>query len=110
MTQCCSWGVAISRPSTAESTEIAGVSAPSAYSNAAPKMPSTIINRRGVSPRASRLPFTSAINASTPPSPLLSARMITTWYLIVTIRINDQKINDKTPNTFPVVTEIACWP
>ena len=110
MTHGCNAGVATSRPSTADRTDTAGVKAPSAYSNAAPKIPSTIINRRGVSPRARRLPFTNAISASTPPSPLLSARMITTWYLIVTIRINDQKINDKTPNTLPGVTGIPCGP
>src|SRR5437764_15043242 len=64
-------GAAISSPSTAESTEIAGVRPPSAYSSADPKMPSTIMRRRGARPRATRLPFTSAIKASTPPSPVV---------------------------------------
>ena len=103
-------GVAISSPSTALSTEMAGVSAPSAYSSADPKMPRTIMIRRGDSPRARRLPLTSAIRASTPPSPLLSARMITTWYLIVTTRINDQNTSERTPSTLPGVTAMPWVP
>jgi hypothetical protein len=103
-------GVATSSPSTALSTEIAGVRAPSAYSSADPKMPSTIMMRRGERPRASRVPLTSAIRASTPPSPLLSARMITTWYLIVTTRISDQNTSERTPSTLPGLTAIPWVP
>ena len=66
--------------------------------------------RRGESPRASRLPFTIAIKASTPPSPLLSARMITMWYLIVTTITSDQNTIDMTPSTFPGVTLMPWGP
>ena len=65
---------------------------------------------RGRSPRPRRLPFTSAIRATTPPSPLLSARMITMWYLIVTTRTNDQNTSDRTPITLSDVTGMPCGP
>ena len=41
----------------------------------------------------------SAISASVPPSPLLSARSRIATYLIVTITINAQMISDRMPNT-----------
>ena len=40
---------------------------------------------------------TSAINASTPPSPSLSARMTKIRYLTETTSVIDQKISDSTP-------------
>ena len=62
-------------PSTADSTEIAGVIMLSPRNRAAPKMPST------ASPTATRRPpgmvsrRSSVISAMMPPSPSLSARM-----------------------------------
>src|SRR5207237_1072540 len=78
--------------------------------SADPKMPSAIMRRRGDSPRARRLPLTSAMRASTPPSPLLSARMITMWYLIVTTITRDQNTSESTPSTLPGVTGMPCVP
>src|SRR5207245_10009589 len=78
--------------------------------SADPKMPSTILLRRRETPLAIRLPFTIAIKASTPPSPLLSARMITMWYLIVTTITGDQNTIDRTPSTFPGVTLMPWGP
>ena len=103
-------GVATRMPSTALMTEIAGVKAPSAYSNAAPKIPSTVIKPRGESPFATRLPWTNAMRARTPPSPLLSARMMMRWYLIVTTRMSDQQIRESTPSTLPGVNGMLCGP
>ncbi len=86
-------------PSTALSTEIAGVRAPSPYSSPAPIRISTAGRvafpladlRRKSGSRASR--------ASTPPSPWLSARMMNVRYLIVTTRVSAQKTSDATPST-----------
>ena len=39
----------------------------------------------------------NAASASTPPSPLLSARMMKTTYFTVTTTTNAQKISDKAP-------------
>ena len=43
--------------------------------------------------------WASAISASVPPSPLLSARIRKTTYLIVTIRTSAQITSDTTPST-----------
>ena len=40
-----------------------------------------------------------AVNANTPPSPWLSARIIIKTYLMLTTIIKDQVIKDKTPKT-----------
>jgi hypothetical protein len=85
--------VATSSPSTAESTEMAGVITPSPYRSAEPKSPSMMSAYlvRLTSCQFARLGFllfssatdafgwptraAKAMSASTPPSPLLSARM-----------------------------------
>ena len=46
----------------------------------------------------------SAISAMMPPSPRLSARMISTTYLSETITISAQKIVDRPPSTFSGVS------
>ena len=50
------------------------------------------------------LPFSpwvpSVASASTPPSPLLSARMIRVTYLIVTVSVTAQNSVDSTPSTW----------
>src|SRR5829696_5035565 len=43
---------------------------------------------------------TSARSASTPPSPRLSARRMKATYLMLTMRMSDQRIIDSTPYTF----------
>jgi len=46
---------------------------------------------------------TSAISASTPPSPRLSARITTTTYLRVTTMMSTQVISDRMPSTLSCV-------
>lgn len=88
-------------PSIALSTEIAGVIIPSPYNNAAPKSPMPVMNII-MGPLFEG--FTSCINASMPPSPSLSARIITSMYQTDIKSDNDQKTKDKTPSTFSSLT------
>jgi hypothetical protein len=83
------------RPSTADSTEIAGVITASPKKNAAPAMPSP--SSRDTLPWATRWP--SAIRAKMPPSPSLSARSSTTTYFNVTISVSAQRMSESTPTT-----------
>jgi hypothetical protein len=53
---------------------------------------------------------TSAVSASTPPSPLLSARSTSVTYLNVTTMMSAQKITDSTPSTLTGVSGSACGP
>jgi len=90
-------GSTILRPSTADSTEIAGVIMLSPKNSAAPNTPraaSSIAVRRlfGTAHRFSRV-----ISAMMPPSPWLSARITNVTYVSVTMIITDQKISDTTP-------------
>src|SRR5215831_4795362 len=80
-----SWGASSFRPSTALSTEIAGVMTPSPYSSAAPIRPTIIRDARQLPLGASRT-SRSANNATIPPSPRLSAPMIRMVYLQERIR------------------------
>ncbi len=83
-------GVATSRPSTAPSTEIAGVIMPSPYSSAVPKMPSAISTGRPTARRDPLLVLSSpsvginAVSARMPPSPWLSARNTSATYFTET--------------------------
>ena len=86
-------------PSTALSTEIAGVSAPSPYSSPAPiristagrvALPLAVLRRKSGS---------SASRARMPPSPWLSARMMNVRYLMVTTSVNAQKTREAIPRT-----------
>src|SRR6478752_4121882 len=47
--------------------------------------------------RAGRPRLINVIRAMMPPSPLLSARMTSSTYVIVTMIVTDQKISDMTP-------------
>ncbi len=49
---------------------------------------------------------TRAVSARSPPSPRLSARMITITYLIVTMRNRDQAISE----TVPRIDRSFTWP
>ena len=95
-TQVCSPGAATSRPSTADSTEIAGVMTPSPKKIAVPKMPTTSSRRRSGG-RSRTACEASASMAIRPPSPLLSARRIRTTYLTETITVSVQNTSDSTP-------------
>jgi hypothetical protein len=87
-------GEASSRPSTAESTVTAGVSAPSPKNNAVPATPITMMALIGNSERCC---VNSAMSASTPPSPLLSLRSTMRTYFNDTVRAMVQKMSDSTP-------------
>ena len=102
-------GETISSPSTADSTEMAGVIAPSPKNRQAPPMP--------IRPSAVRIltltvwRWARAIRARMPPSPLLSARITRATYFTVTVRISDQKISDRMPSTSVRVTptSVKCF-
>ena len=75
-TRCSSDGCATLSPSTADSTEIAGVIMLSPRNSDAPKMPSAASTQLGPPPaRRSARARISVISAMMPPSPSLSARM-----------------------------------
>ncbi len=84
-------GDAVFRPSTADSTEIAGVITASPANSAAPVTPS---RKMIFEPRPSDL-RASAISDSVPPSPLLSARIRKNTYLRVTT-MNKAQISSET--------------
>ena len=53
---------------------------------------------------------TSAVSARIPPSPRLSARMISVTYLSVTTITSDQKMIERMPSTFSGASESWCVP
>ena len=83
------------RPSTAESTDMAGVIMASPKKKAAPIMPSVRTNPLLVLSSVS----TSTTSERIPPSPRLSARMRKKTYFSVTIRISAQISSEATPRT-----------
>jgi len=95
-------------PSTADSTEIAGVIMLSPKNSDAPKIPNaasaSLVRRPPRTPRR-RI---SVISARMPPSPSLSARITSSTYLIVTMIVTDQKINEMTPYTLSSVAGTGC--
>ena len=94
-TACSKIGFTTFSPSTADSTEIAGVITPSPKNSAAPAMPITTTTQR---PRVVTLVRSAnAISARMPPSPRLSARMMTMTYLTVTVSISAQNTRLSTP-------------
>ena len=80
-------------PSTADSTEIAGVIMASPKKRQAPPRPITSITVRA-RPQTGNA---SESNAIVPPSPWLSARITSTTYLIATTSTTAQKTSDNTP-------------
>ena len=88
-------GVTRSRPSSAESTEIAGVMIASPENSAAPATPrkNTKLERRPSARCA------SAIRDSVPPSPLLSARIRNSTYFAVTVKNSAQSKSEIVPIT-----------
>ena len=93
-------GLASLSPSTAESTEIAGVITESPRNIEAPMTPRMKTNAvRRPSARVA-----SAVSESVPPSPLLSARSRISTYFSVTVTISAHTISDSTPSTTSRVT------
>src|SRR5215469_3802789 len=97
-TACLRSGLSSSSPSTALSTEMAGVMSASQKKNAVPASASPTATFAQVLPGISRR-CASANSARMPPSPSLSARMMTVTYLSVTEIVSAQKISDSTPRT-----------
>ena len=93
---CFSAGVAISIPSTADNTEIAGVMTDSPINMQAPSMPRIIKRKYSFVPLLTER-SANAIKDKTPPSPLLSARITNKTYLKVTTKIKAQIIIEMTP-------------
>ncbi len=81
------------RPSTADSTEIAGVSMASPKNRPAPIMPIRSVKRAPRPPAR----WTRAISDRVPPSPRLSNRISTMTYFAVTMIIRVQNISEITP-------------
>ncbi len=104
-TKCFKSGADTSRPSTADSTDTAGVMMPSPKNSPAPMIPTSASPARPRSSSAARC--ASAISARIPPSPLLSARITRMTYLTVTMMISAQKISDSTPRISNSATPVA---
>ena len=83
------------RPSSAESTEIAGVMIASPENSADPATPM----KKMSSVRLPSARWASAISDRMPPSPLLSACIRNSTYLAVTVTISAQTISETTPIT-----------
>ena len=101
-------GAATWTPSTADSTEMAGVIMLSPKNSEAPKMPSAASTAlaRLLPGRARRR--IRAISAMIPPSPSLSARITNRTYVTVTMIVTDQKISETTPKTLSCDTLTGC--
>ena len=100
--------VPTSRPSTADTTEIAGVSTASPKKSDAPKSPTVRMKKRH-SGCLRTAALASAISAMVPPSPRLSARMTSTTYLSETTIISTQRIADSPPSTLSTLSGMP-WP
>src|SRR5689334_10562950 len=94
-TQTARLGAIVSTPSTADSTEIAGVITESPKNSDAPMTPSARIHV--CLPEKPAL--TSDISDSVPPSPLLSALVTKKTYLMVTVMVSAQTMSDSSPST-----------
>src|SRR5260370_10939417 len=101
-------GAATLTPSTAESTEMAGVIMLSPKNSEAPKIPSaasTIFARLPAGRARRRI---EAIRAMTPPSQSLSARITSRTYVTVTMVVTDQKISETIPKMVSCDTVTGC--
>ncbi len=96
-TSSCNDGATTSTPSTAESTEIAGVMMLSPKNSDAPKIPSAASASTALRPASTRRRSSSAISAMIPPSPSLSARMMSATYLMLTMIVIAQNTSEITP-------------
>jgi hypothetical protein len=90
-------GSIVSVPSTAESTEIAGVTMLSPRKSPAPKSPSPASRSFWRCEAPSRTFRTCEISAMVPPSPSSSALITSRTYLTVTISVTAQKTSETKP-------------
>ena len=86
----------VSRPSMADMTEIAGVMTLSPKNRDAPMTPRIMTMPQRLPPLGTPC-RTSAASAMMPPSPSLSARRTNRTYLIVTMMVSAQNIQEMTP-------------
>ena len=84
-------------PSTADSTEIAGVIMLSPKNSDAPKTPSAARITVVRAPPGRRSRRTSVMSERMPPSPSLSARRTSVTYLTVTMIVTDHTISEINP-------------
>ena len=106
-------GAATFRPSTADSTEMAGVIMPSPNRNEVPSRASTTMPKLHLLialPARTGPGKPSASRASMPPSPSLSARMTTDRYLPEIRQSRDQMIRERMPMTLAGVGSTAPMP
>src|SRR6516162_4745747 len=101
-------GAATSTPSTAESTEMAGVIMLSPKNSEAPKIPSAASTALARAPPGRARRRIRAISAMIPPSPSLSARITSRTYVMVTMIVTDQKISEMTPKMLACDTVTGC--
>ena len=101
-------GAATFTPSTADSTEMAGVIMLSPKNSEAPKMPSAASTALARAPPGRARRRIKAISAMIPPSPSLSARITSMTYVTVTMIITDQKISEMTPKMLSCDTLTGC--
>ena len=96
------------RPSTADSTDIAGVIMLSPKNSDAPNTPRparmSLVRRLPAAPRR----LINVIRARMPPSPSLSARITSRTYFSVTMMVTDQTISEIRPYTLAFVTDTGC--
>ena len=90
-------GAATLTPSTADSTEMAGVIMLSPKNSEAPKIPRAASIAFARRPPGRARPRIRAMSAMIPPSPSLSARMMRRTNSIETISVIDQKTSEITP-------------
>src|SRR6201981_3654990 len=101
-------GAATSTPSTADSTEMAGVILLSPKTSEAPKMPSPASTALARAPPGRARRRIKAISAMIPPPPSLSARITSRTYVTVTMIVTDQKISETTPKMLSCDTLTGC--
>jgi hypothetical protein len=107
-TQRCSPGAATSRPSTAESTEMAGVMTPSPKKMAVPNTPTNRSRLRSAGRSATAVEASASI-AMRPPSPLLSARRIKATYFSPTMTVRVQNTSESTPKMASSLSATRPW-
>ncbi len=101
--------MATSKPSTADSTEIAGVIRPSPYSSDVPNTPSVTTAAATLVTVWPSGGMTSEVSARMPPSPWLSARMTSSRYLRQITMISDQNAIDATPYALVWLISSSAW-
>jgi hypothetical protein len=101
-----SFGVATVRPSIALNTEIAGVTKPSPKNSAAPNKPTALTGAHSF--QLVLAVDSRVLNASTPPSPRLSARKTMPTYLMEMTSTSDHTISDSRPRMLVSLTARPC--